>query len=277
MQPSYITTSYIRRIFAVAGMLAVFAVACFWLACTARLEPLGSGAVSLAASGGDAVLSSVHAEQGHTVGAAVSEDGDQGAPLTPEILKASVDSLAVSMGGVFASLPDAAARRAAIQGALDTMSFQPGAVVHYTAWEGTTLLHSPLTPDTADMDFQSAQDIDGAKFMHHVAEQADEGGFVSLVLPPARGAARPPHHQQVYARSIPQSSWYIAAFMQAPAPEEAARFQGAQGQGDAAPTRSLRLGFLALALSLAGLAALLVVHARAQSSRCASPLGGAPA
>ena len=277
MQPSYITTSYIKRIFAVAGLLAVFSVVCFWLACTARLEPLGSGAISMASSGGDAVFSSAPLEREHSAGGVVFEGEGQGRPLTPEILKASVDSLAVSMGGVFASLPDAAARRAAIQGALDTMSFQPGAVVHYTAWEGTTMLHSPLTPDTADMDFQGAQDIDGARFMHHVAEQADGGGFVSLVLPPARGAARPPHHQQVYARSIPQSSWYIAAFMQAPAPEEAARFQGAQGQGDAAPTRSLRVGFLALALSLAGLAALLVVHARAQSSRCASPLGGAPA
>lgn len=275
--PSYITPSYIKRVSAVAGMLALFSAVCFWLACTARLEPLGSGSVSAASVGGEAAFASVRVEQGEKGGTSPAARVPLVAPLPPEVLKASVDSLAVSMGGVFAALPDAGARQAAMQGALDTMSFQPDAAVHYTAWEGTTMLHSPLTPDTTGMDFQRAEDIDGARFMYHVAELADQGGFVSLVLPPARGAGTPPPHQQVYARSIPHSTWYIAAFMEAPMHGAAAGREGTPREGVPAPICSLRLGFLALALSFAGLAALLAVHARAQSSRYSSAPGLATA
>lgn len=105
-------------------------------------------------------------------------------PERAALLQSSVDSVALGLGGVLTSLADAPARQAALANALSALTFELGGEAYFTAWQGTRLMHSPLTPDTTGMDFADALDERGSSFvraMEAVAE--DGGGFVRVTLP----------------------------------------------------------------------------------------------
>ncbi len=102
-------------------------------------------------------------------------------------LQASVDSAALSLGGMLAAGGEKAEReafRAAVAPALSALTFGLGGEVYYTLWEESTALHAPLSPDAGDVDFANALDGRGAPFvlgMAHVA--AEGGGFLQVLLP----------------------------------------------------------------------------------------------
>lgn len=105
-------------------------------------------------------------------------------PERATLLQSSVDSVALGLGGVLISLGDDPARQAALANALSALTFELGGEAYFTAWQGTRLMHSPLTPDTTGMDFADALDERGSSFvraMEAVAE--DGGGFVRVTLP----------------------------------------------------------------------------------------------
>lgn len=105
-------------------------------------------------------------------------------PERANLLQSSVDSVALSLGGIMSSLADDPARQTALANALSALTFELGGEAYFTAWQGTRLIHSPLTPDTTGMDFADALDERGSSFvraMEAVAE--DGGGFVRVTLP----------------------------------------------------------------------------------------------
>jgi hypothetical protein len=162
-----------------------------------------------------------------------------------------VDSVAVCLAGILPDLPDQAMRRGVLAAALDALTFDLGAPVYFTAWEDTRLVHSPLTPDTADLDFRDALDERGMAFVRALSAARDtESGFLRVLLrrhvfdekragrhtasgPAARRAGSPvsaadlllpsspllreeEEARIVYSRLIPGSVWRISAFMPAP-------------------------------------------------------------
>ena len=105
-------------------------------------------------------------------------------PERATLLQSSVDSVALGLSGVLISLADDPARQTALANALSALTFELGGEAYFTAWQGTRLMHSPLTPDTKGMDFADALDERGSSFvraMEAVAE--DGGGFVRVTLP----------------------------------------------------------------------------------------------
>lgn len=107
--------------------------------------------------------------------------------LSPEragILQSSVDSLALGLGSALTTLSSDSARQTALANSLSSLTFELGGEAYFTAWQGTRIIHSPLTPDTMGMDFADALDERGSAFvrtMENVAENG--GGFVKVVLP----------------------------------------------------------------------------------------------
>lgn len=102
-------------------------------------------------------------------------------------LRSSVDAAALALGGALASDGVADGGRAAMLAAsLDDLTFRLGGAVYFTAWRGTRVFYSPLSPDAGDMDFAEALDARGVPFVRRMDEAAREGGgFVRVLLPRA--------------------------------------------------------------------------------------------
>ncbi len=100
------------------------------------------------------------------------------------LLQSSVDSVALGLGSALTSFADDPARQAALSRALSSLTFELGGEAYFTAWHGTRIMHSPLTPDTAGMDFSDALDERGSAFVRTMEEVANSGGgFVRVTLP----------------------------------------------------------------------------------------------
>lgn len=103
------------------------------------------------------------------------------------LLRSSVDSVALSLSGVFRTMPGKAARLAAMGTALNSLTFEQGGEVYYTAWNGTRIVHSPLTPDLENTDFAGARDEQGRSFVREMERIAGRGGgFLLVTLPRQR-------------------------------------------------------------------------------------------
>lgn len=99
------------------------------------------------------------------------------------LLQSSVDSVALGLGSALAVF-DESARQAALGSALSSLTFELGGEVYFTAWHGTRIMHSPLTPDTMGMDFADALDERGSAFVRAMESVAGSGGgFVRVTLP----------------------------------------------------------------------------------------------
>lgn len=101
------------------------------------------------------------------------------------LLQSSVDSVALSLGSAFADSAalDEESKKKILGSALSGLTFRLGGEVYFTAWQGTHMVHSPLSPDTAGMDFAEALDGRGAAFVRSMENIAFEGGFVQVTLP----------------------------------------------------------------------------------------------
>lgn len=125
------------------------------------------------------------------VAVAGSQDQDRNAaPLAlsrerANLLQSSVDSVALSLGSAFAGPSSLSGddKKNVLHAALSGLTFGLGGEVYFTAWQGTRMLHSPLSPDAADMDFAEALDERGAAFVRSMESVAPEGGFVQVTLP----------------------------------------------------------------------------------------------
>ena len=111
--------------------------------------------------------------------------------LRKMLLQASVDGAALGIAGILKNLPDETAKREALFRALDSLTFDMGAPVYFTAWEQTRLLHSPLTPDTENMDFADALDSRGVAFVRAQADCLKNGGGFSRVILPRQTFGNP--------------------------------------------------------------------------------------
>jgi hypothetical protein len=158
----------LRLLWAGAILLALTGQALFWLAVpvpTALLSPAASAEADSAAR--------------------------REARLSPEasadrrrLLQSSVDSVALSLGGIFQSVTDMDERRTALTTVLNSLTFELGGEVYFTAWDGTRVLHSPLAPDIRGADFESALDQRGKPFVRQMATlAAGGGGFLQVALP----------------------------------------------------------------------------------------------
>ena len=149
-----------------AGLCLAGAILCIWAAAGIPFPFSGAG---IAAAG---------SEPGN------SGESDSSTQLRKMLLQASVDSAALGISGILDNLPDAEAKRNALAAALDSLTFDLGAPVYFTAWEQTRLLHSPLTPDTENMDFADALDSRGVAFVRALSGCLENGGgFVQVLLP----------------------------------------------------------------------------------------------
>lgn len=152
-------------------------VAAACLACVSLvLLGMGLGLSELLPLPGVAVAES--APKNHRIAPAVVS------PERAGLLQSSVDSVALGLGSVLATLSGEQPRQAALAVALSSLTFELGGEVYFTAWQGTRIIHSPLTPDTRDMDFSDALDERGAAFVQTMESVAAEGGgFVQATLP----------------------------------------------------------------------------------------------
>ena len=207
------------------------------------------------------------------------------------LLQSAVDSVAVSLGSLLERISDPASRKSLLATALNTLTFELGGDVFFTAWQGTRVLHSPLSPDAANMDFAQAVDYRGTPFVVEMAQKARKGGgFMQVLLPPPlspRGAdeplarpvsqgagsspstaTRPGVEQVLYVRPIPHSNWHIAAFMPADPdlPGQAAALVTDNGPLEKESSESLRkrmrAGMGLSGFSLTGMAGLLLAARR---------------
>lgn len=225
--------SFSRRCLAI--VLGVLAFVCLWTG----LDPKLHFPVPSEATAGSGVT-----QPGFLPGPAGAFPGH---PLPRAVLlQAAVDSVALSLGGSLSSLEQEEARRAVVVKALDALTFDLGEDIHFTAWEGARLMHSPLSPDAADLDFAAMLDIRGKAFVQAMRECGSEGGFVRVILPRRQYAlgsngtagsgsitdreAAPDWYGEsvrlvhtesevsmlVYTRAIPASNWQISAFMAKP-------------------------------------------------------------
>ena len=107
--------------------------------------------------------------------------------ISPEragLLQSSVDSVALGLGSALTAIAGEPARQAALGNALSALTFELGGEAYFTAWQGTRIMHSPLTPDTMGMDFADALDERGSAFVRTMENVADNGGgFVRVTLP----------------------------------------------------------------------------------------------
>lgn len=165
------------------------------------------------------------------------------------LLQASVDSVAISLGSLMEKIADPTSRKTLLATALNTLTYELGGEVFFTAWQGTRVIHSPMSPDAAYMDFATALDMRGTPFVVEMAQAARKGGgFIQVLLPlplPRQREAheeirkndtsrmrgivtaavstssrsiinKEPVEQMLYIRPIPYSNWHIAAFMPSP-------------------------------------------------------------
>ncbi len=162
--------SFARRLRLPAALLCLAAgAACLWAAADLPFSLPGPDVASADASFYDQPLEGAAAEA-HA--------------RKKILLQASVDGIALSLSATLPNIPDEQARRAALARALDALTFELGSPAYFTAWEGTRLIHSPMTPDAADMDFIHALDSLGRSFIRAVGDCLEQGGgFVQVILP----------------------------------------------------------------------------------------------
>ena len=190
------------------------------------------------------VLPLAHAETTH-------ETTPYAVPTTKEQLQISVEGLTLALGTITQSQKSDAEKFAIIKNTVDTISTQPGQRTYYTVWSGTQILHSPFTPDVENHDFRLATDENGLTFVQLLQENAMDGGFTSITMPALVASGETVTVDQwVYAKAIPSSSWYIAAFMPYDKTEIISTL-ALQGKQD------MQAGFYYSGLSFAGLAGLL--------------------
>ena len=100
------------------------------------------------------------------------------------LLQSSVDSVALGLGSALATIADDQTRQDALGSALSTLTFELGGEAYFTAWQGTRIMHSPLTPDTRGMELADTLDEHGSAFVRTMENVADNGGgFVRVILP----------------------------------------------------------------------------------------------
>lgn len=104
------------------------------------------------------------------------------------VLQSTVDSAALSLGSVLAAdnraSRDSKGSLTSVASALSTLTFGLGGEVYFTVWEGTTIMHAPLSPDAEGMDLADAVDGRGAAFVLGMAHAAaNGGGFLQTTLP----------------------------------------------------------------------------------------------
>lgn len=128
--------------------------------------------------------------------AARSDGRDAALAVMPEervkLLQASVDSVALGLGGALAPAGDEALKRRTLAGALSALTASLGADIYFTAWQGTRILHSPGNLDAAGLDFAAALDGRGAPFVLGMEKLGrEQGGFLRVLLPPQRRSRVP--------------------------------------------------------------------------------------
>ena len=224
--------------FIVAGAFGLLSVGCLW-------------------AGFDVRLSIKTATAGQYSSETVTASPQAFALSTVDSLRVGVDSIALSMAGTFEALPQAPLRKETLNRALDRLTFEQDGDVYFTAWEGSRILHSPLTPDTDGMDFRSATDANGRPFVQQCDDMAQRGGgFVRVHI--ARReyggihSSMEPVEQIAYARPIPDTGWHIIAF----APAVALAHENPR-KGD-----DLRTGLRVSGFSFAGLACAMLIPPR---------------
>ena len=269
-----------RLRFAAAGTLGVLGLALLWA---------GFGLSAFLPLQNEAVAESAPADLRNPPLSLISRE-------QAALLQSTVDSTALSLSGVLASAPSASFLGggenegfAPLAAALSTLTFRLGGDIYFTAWEDTTMLHSPLAPDAKGMNFADAVDGRGAAFVLGMADAAiSGGGFLKVSLPrklfapnhtghtsskatsknPAAFQAldSTPIDQVVYVRHIPRSRWHIAAFMPAdsrPGQGFSTLWSAPASTGAGTSTDRLeadyRKGLSISGFSLAGLAGLMLV------------------
>ncbi len=107
-------------------------------------------------------------------------------------LQSSVDAAALALGGALSNGGlDEDRRDAMLAASLGDLTFQLGGAVYFTAWRGTRVFYSPLSPDAGNMDFAEALDARGVPFVRRMEEAARSGGgFVRVLLPEAPAGPR---------------------------------------------------------------------------------------
>ena len=118
--------------------------------------------------------------------------------ISPEragLLQSSVDSVALGLGSALTAIADEPARQAALGNALSALTFELGGEAYFTAWQGTRIMHSPLTPDTMGMDFADALDERGSAVVRTMESVADSGGGFVRVTLPRQLPRRPPQNR----------------------------------------------------------------------------------
>lgn len=130
-------------------------------------------------SGGAAVAESSPPDPAHApVGI------DKGAAL---YLRSTVDAAALALGSMFPVDGNAGEeRKRMLAASLGGLTFNLGGSVYFTAWQGTRIVYSPMSPDAEGMDFAESLDARGKAFVRRVEEAAlNGGGFVGVLLPKA--------------------------------------------------------------------------------------------
>jgi hypothetical protein len=151
-----------------ASLLCAFSLALLWAGFgLSELLPLPRMAVA------ESVAAKLHAAP-----SAIS-------PKRAELLQSSVDSIALGLGGALDTISAEPPRQAALARALSRLTFELGSGAYFTAWEGTRIIHSPLTPDVAGVDFSDTRDERGSAFVRLMEIVAGSGGgFIRVSLPP---------------------------------------------------------------------------------------------
>ncbi|MDR0826476.1 MAG: hypothetical protein LBN33_01165 [Desulfovibrio sp.] len=144
---------------------------------------------------------------------------NEGAQMPPDLvsperaalLQSTVDSVALSLGRVFffsEDIPfDEEGEKQTLRRVLNSLSFELGGGLYFTAWRGTRNICSPLSPDAENMDFAESLDAGGFPFVREMAALAGRGGgFLQARLPLRRPDARSsglPLDHIIYVREIP--------------------------------------------------------------------------
>ncbi|WP_353118992.1 cache domain-containing protein [Nitratidesulfovibrio sp.] len=174
-------------------------------------------------------------------------------------LAATVTALAQALGELAATQPDENARRELLVRAVDPVRTSTAHWDYVFLSRGTVNVHTPTLPDAGGVDFGTATDVHGVRFVQRMMDTARAGGgFTEWTADLGEGRTEA---RRAYTLAVPGTDYWLGAW--APADAGAA---GAAPRNDTTqpppPTpralefHALRLGWLA-ALGLALLVAVL--------------------